>query len=224
MKKTKLLIGTMVLSMGLMGTGYAYWTKQLTVTSTVSSANFDVYINGVTASQKDAKGVDQYNVISASTNNQDKASQDGKGDAAIYTWTNIYPGSEATFIYNVNSESTIPVKATPTCTLTSGSNQDLAEALVFIVNGVKYNGFSSFKAAMEKPLMLLEATSSAKISSTQYRIVVSLPTDVTNVKTIKQLFGFTINMNWQQFNDNTSVPSTPQPPSPPQPPTPKHSH
>lgn len=42
MKKTKFLVGALVLSMGLAGTGYALWSDTLEVSSTVKTGNFDV--------------------------------------------------------------------------------------------------------------------------------------------------------------------------------------
>lgn len=49
MKKSKLLVGVLVASMALLGTGYAYWTDQLTVNATVSTGELKVvYTEGQT--------------------------------------------------------------------------------------------------------------------------------------------------------------------------------
>lgn len=42
MKKTKFMIGALVLSMGLLGTGYAYWTDTVTVSTAVATGDLDV--------------------------------------------------------------------------------------------------------------------------------------------------------------------------------------
>ena len=42
MKKTKFMIGALVLSMGLLGTGYAYWTDTLAVSTTVDTGHLNV--------------------------------------------------------------------------------------------------------------------------------------------------------------------------------------
>jgi predicted ribosomally synthesized peptide with SipW-like signal peptide len=42
MKKSKLLVGVLVASMALLGTGYAYWTDQLTVNATVTTGELKV--------------------------------------------------------------------------------------------------------------------------------------------------------------------------------------
>ena len=42
MKKTKFMIGALVLSMGLLGTGYAYWTDTLAVGATVDTGHLNV--------------------------------------------------------------------------------------------------------------------------------------------------------------------------------------
>ena len=213
MKKTKLLIGTIVLSMGLMGTGYAYWSKQLTVTSTVSSANFEVYLSDAEVQQKDKNFNDKYNNVKGEIKgSSNKYGMERKGDKAEYTWTNIYPGSEVTFSYKINSESTIPVKAIPIYTLTNDSNSDLAQALVFNVNGTEYKGFNNFKKAMETEITLLEANRT-NTSSKLCKIIVSLPATVENEKIIEKTFGFTVDMNWKQFNDKSTP--TPKPTNPP---------
>ncbi len=211
MKKTKLLIGTIVLSMGLMGTGYAYWSKQLTVTSTVSSANFEVYLSDAEVQQKDKNFNDKYNNVKGEIKgSSNKYGMERKGDKAEYTWTNIYPGSEVTFSYKINSESTIPVKAIPIYTLTNDSNSDLAQALVFNVNGTEYKGFNNFKKAMETEITLLEANRT-NTSSKLCKIIVSLPATVEDEKLIEKTFGFTVDMNWKQFNDKSTSSPTPEP-------------
>lgn len=42
MKGTKIIVGALVLSMGLLGTGYAYWTDELQVDTTVATGKFNV--------------------------------------------------------------------------------------------------------------------------------------------------------------------------------------
>lgn len=42
MKKTKFMIGVLVLSMGLLGTGYALWTDTLAVKTTVDTGNLNI--------------------------------------------------------------------------------------------------------------------------------------------------------------------------------------
>ena len=47
MKKGKFLIGAVVLSLGLLGTGYAYWTDQVSIGATVETGNLDVGLKKV---------------------------------------------------------------------------------------------------------------------------------------------------------------------------------
>lgn len=42
MKKTKFMLGALVLSMGLLGTGYAFWTDTLAVNTTVDTGNLNI--------------------------------------------------------------------------------------------------------------------------------------------------------------------------------------
>ncbi len=49
MKRSKLLVGVLVASIALLGTGYAYWTDQLTVNATVTTGELKVvYTEGAT--------------------------------------------------------------------------------------------------------------------------------------------------------------------------------
>lgn len=206
MKKTKLLIGTLVLSMGLMGTGYAYWTKQLTVDTTVSSANFDVYLTNVTGEKVAEIGVDNtHNIVGATLRDSATNQVATEGDQLTYTWDNIYPGSKVQLSYTIVSKSTIPVEANPVYTLSNESNTTLAEALKFTVNGVDYQGFKAFAAAMQSKAVKLEKASIATPTQQQYTVIVSLDKTVTDVKTINQSFGFSVGMLWKQFNDVATV-------------------
>ncbi len=45
MKKSKLMVGVLVASIALLGTGYAYWTDQLTLNSTVGTGKLDIIYN-----------------------------------------------------------------------------------------------------------------------------------------------------------------------------------
>lgn len=210
MKKTKLLIGTLVLSMGLMGTGYAYWTKQLTVNTTVSSANFDVYFSVTSALKAGTSETvnNTHNTVTTVLKDSTGSQVESKGELVEYTWDNIYPGSEVQLSYTIASTSTIPVKAQPVYALSSGSDATLAEALKFKVGDATYDGFTKFAAAMQAKPLNLQKASLAAPTEQQYTVVVSLDKTVTNLETINKSFGFNINMIWGQFNDTTLVAST----------------
>ena len=53
MKKTKFMLGALVLSMGLLGTGYALWTDTLAVNATVDTGKLDIKFENL-------KNVDNY--------------------------------------------------------------------------------------------------------------------------------------------------------------------
>lgn len=44
MKNTKFLVGALVLSMGVLGVGYAAWADVLTINTTVDTASFELQI------------------------------------------------------------------------------------------------------------------------------------------------------------------------------------
>lgn len=95
MKKSKFLLGTLVLATALMGTGYAAWTDALTVKSTVSTGEFDMNFNGNgTLEQSD------YVVAEQIVNK----------DSATITVSNLYPGAQVDFGINMDNDGTVPAK------------------------------------------------------------------------------------------------------------------
>lgn len=106
MKKTKFILGTMVLSLGLLGTGYAYWTDSLQVNTTVETGKFNLEFDPLyTANYTyDSEGncVDAEYVKSRITMDKNHQAMNLKVD-------NMYPGSTVNFYYNVTNESTIPM-------------------------------------------------------------------------------------------------------------------
>ncbi|MGL4344448.1 MAG: hypothetical protein ACRCTE_04555 [Cellulosilyticaceae bacterium] len=105
MKKTKFMVGALVLSMGLLGTGYAYWTDALTVGTTVSTGKFDVTFD---------KGVLFGEGALASEHASSKITVDA--EKIDLEMANIYPGAEAKFNYTMTNNSTIPMAGTVTVT------------------------------------------------------------------------------------------------------------
>lgn len=124
MKRSKFMIGALVLSMGLLGTGYAYWTDALQVNTTVNTGKLDV---NVTKGDMTFKYVDEN-----STMNGENAFGDGAKGASknLIRWEtapvvevaedgtemnieigNLHPGTEFRYTYTLTNESTMPIKA-----------------------------------------------------------------------------------------------------------------
>lgn len=207
MRNKKWFISALVLSMGLMGTGYAYWTKEITVDTTVSTANFDVYFTGVKGEKTPmTSGINnEHNVITTQLMLGDTVVTE-KADKISCIWENIYPGSEATLTYTVANASSIPVNAQISCNLAADTSSELAEALMITMDGVTYTGFSDFQMAMNKKLLTLgKADNTDTLASTQdYTITFQLNDTVTDLNLASQTFNFDIQMTWSQFNNDFS--------------------
>ncbi len=103
MRKTKLIALTMVVAIMMVGAGYAAWTDQLNINTTVNTGKLDLYF------VDDAKFVLSRDVTGQVYYEQDK-SGDNDWDIANVTLSNLYPGAKATVTLKIQNNSTIPVK------------------------------------------------------------------------------------------------------------------
>lgn len=117
MKKTKLLIATLVCAVMLMGVGYAWWTDSITLGADVAAGHMNVIW--------DNEGIlPIYGASPWVTKTLDiETAKDIK-----LTFSNLYPGAEAFVDAVASNESTIPVKMSQVSLLTSGS-QDLLNSI-----------------------------------------------------------------------------------------------
>ena len=131
MKKVRFLALAMVVALGLMGAGYAYWTDTLTINNTVTTGEFNVQFSKITDSEitvdedesspavfgleRNTPGYDQpeyqsgetwyaseyVNGLSATLSNENKQ--------VDVTVGNLYPGSKGKIKTIVENTGTIPV-------------------------------------------------------------------------------------------------------------------
>ncbi|MGL4344446.1 MAG: hypothetical protein ACRCTE_04545 [Cellulosilyticaceae bacterium] len=100
MKSTKFMAGALVLSIGLLGTGYAYWTDALTVGTTVSTGELRVeYIGGGNPNTVKSEYVETEKV----------ATQDDTKEFKVKIG-NMYPGASNTFNRELQNFGTIPAQ------------------------------------------------------------------------------------------------------------------
>lgn len=102
--KKKILVIALAMAVMLMGAGYAYWTDQLSVESTVGTGEFDVNIVKVT------DGGGDRNPGKATTNWEKYMRVDTEWDAKSIdaTISNLYPGSIAHLSFDVENNGTLP--------------------------------------------------------------------------------------------------------------------
>ncbi len=103
MKKSKFIALVLVVSVMLMGAGYAAWTETLTIDHTVATGNVDIDLaNGAINVFQDATVV--------VTDGLDRiATVVGSEQAATVNLTNLYPGAKIIATIPVTNNGSIPV-------------------------------------------------------------------------------------------------------------------
>ena len=102
MRKTKLLLGSAILSVALLGTGYAYWTDALTVNTTVGTGNFEVTMQNPTTGKTNFDD-------SSIENNKYMETVTGivKNNIVTLEFNNMYPGAQGFYTVEAKNTGTI---------------------------------------------------------------------------------------------------------------------
>jgi hypothetical protein len=106
MKKVGLLVLVLVMALGAIGVGYAYWTQPVTVTASVDMGNLEAQITEVTEGVGDGNGASLSAV-------PDNTSPDDGVELSI-TATQIYPGWTGVVNFKITNTGTMPIKLTTT--------------------------------------------------------------------------------------------------------------
>lgn len=121
MKKTKLIAITLIISVMLMGAGYAYWTDSLIIDNTVSTGTFDMTLESISNPQD----YDNYlensgegdNPFGTGTDYVNPQISDGvlliadfMNDKITFINTNLYPGSGAYLSFKISNEGSVPAR------------------------------------------------------------------------------------------------------------------
>lgn len=215
MKKSKVLIGTLALATALMGTGYAYWTQELKVDTTVETAKFKVWFSDAGVSQSDPTPASPNNTAGLN-NSYNTLELKTKTDTALtYSWTNIYPGSDATFNFTIKNDSTIPVHAKPEITATIVDKEQgavgAADDLLYTVTIGEGKGKEEItKTSLTELETALEALDKTipEGGTLPVSVKVEMKTDVTDIDAANDKITFNVSMIWGQFNDGN--PTKPQ--------------
>jgi hypothetical protein len=119
MKKLGLIILAVVMMLGLVGAGYAYWQTTLTITGTANAANWDVHFTGVTGSP----AVPPLGSASASAS----------GITGAITLANIAPGYDSgPVLFNVLNAGSIDANCTATVAVTAGNGGSASDLIVTV--------------------------------------------------------------------------------------------
>lgn len=129
MKKSKFLVGTLVLVAALMGTGYAAWTDVLGVNATVSTGEFTVAFTGAAVQKTGNAAKDKLDVRTSFDANY-----------ATVEIDNIYPGAETQVSFDI--QNTGDVSAILSGVEYAESEGTMAEALEEFIE-VRLNVYNS---------------------------------------------------------------------------------
>lgn len=198
MKKSRFLILVLVVSISLIGAGYAYWTDALNINSTVNTGEFDVEF---VSWDKDIRehglqGSDNYTEL-------DVQIDQSNTNKAIITVENLYPGKEVIYRLRVQNMGTIPAVFENAKVTFSGSEK-LKEVLdgKFGDDGLGSYGFSSIEKLEEVINKNLKGLRLEKNESKVLEGTFRLPTDVVNSDKVELQKMYTnIELNWTQHND-----------------------
>ena len=144
MKKVRFLALAMVVALGLMGAGYAYWTDTLTINNTVTTGEFNVefsYLEGETPAvfglERNTPGYDQNKDLSGETwyaseyVNGLTATLSNENKQVDVTVGNLYPGSKGKLKTIVENTGTIPVVFDYAEVTYDGASAELLGQLLF---------------------------------------------------------------------------------------------
>lgn len=208
MKRTKFIAGALVLSMGLLGTGYAYWTDALSVNAIVGTGSFGVVITEANAIP-----------LEKSDNSEDKEYIEGssaeiteEGKAASLSISNMYPGARADYVVKMENLGTIPavIESIEVDTATDMSMNQLGEQLEFVaffdatgeeesddMVEIKADTLSKLQVELNK----LKGNRVEPNENPYLRVEVKMKNDATNEYQDKLVVP-TIKINWEQHNVN----------------------
>jgi len=105
MKKTKLIALTMVIAIMMIGAGYAAWTDQLDINTTINTGKLDLQFD---RSLQDFEFEPNNDYMTGKVSYA--KDNDGEWDIANVTLSNLYPDAKAKVTLKIDNKSTIPVK------------------------------------------------------------------------------------------------------------------
>ncbi|WP_105619669.1 hypothetical protein [Vallitalea okinawensis] len=131
MKKSRILALVLAVAVMMMGAGYAYWSDAVTLTTTVSTAQLDLYFDNT------------LDTVTFNSDNEDVAvgSVDYSGTAdepnsdAVVVLDKLYPGATADLTLVILNDSTIPVQFS-----SLGFSEETPIDGVTINKSIKYDG------------------------------------------------------------------------------------
>lgn len=127
MKKTRFLALVLVVSLMMMGAGYAFWQDDVTITNTVDTGNLDFALSTPAVTT----GADYV------TEEFDIDAEDA--DVATLNLEEMYPGATVVATINVTNTSTMATKLINTALTPAGNSDDYTTTLTATVDELAFN-------------------------------------------------------------------------------------
>lgn len=224
MKRSKFMIGALVLSMGLLGTGYAYWTDTLQVNTAVNTGKLDVNVT-------EGKSTFQYVDTNSALNGKNAfgVAKIGGNSPNLERWTqapvvevaedgtamniqigNLHPGTEFRYTYTLTNDSTMPIKAVitkPEATTLQSVKGDLDGIEVKLVRGetkfLPQEAATTFADKMESVLTQAYGNLTPDQGTLEDTIVITAPGSLDEETLVEdQAYPtLTFDIQWYQHND-----------------------
>lgn len=183
MKKTRMLIATLVCTVMLMGVGYAWWTDTITLGGTVATGHMDVIF-----SQASLSGFDSIVGASASLSDDQKT--------ITCNFDNLYPGAQGVLNTGIINNSSIPVKLSNVNVAFTGDVEQLKDHL--LVSLSPNSGFVSIDQFVNNTKGNINRLGIGENVNSQ--IYFKMNEEASNDTTEGKSIGLTITYEWQQFN------------------------
>ena len=202
MKNTKFLVGALVLSMGVLGVGYAAWADVLTINTTVDTASFDMDFTTpvkATVAQTENNGVTVTAEAILGATPVDKQDTNDAQDTMTISITNLHP--EATVTQPITIRNAGEIKAYLAGVTVEGVKDQLTDnqkaGLVFTIKSgstTKEVTFSNLKAALEDVIEKEFAVKHEQLIN----LTIGLNDEHKQNDVQNQSLGFTIKLDWSQ--------------------------
>ena len=209
MKKSRLLVLTLVVAVMLVGAGYAYWSEALTINTTVDTGNLEVIFQEPANINGEAEPPYQPNADCT-------PSDDGK--SMTVTFKEAYPGLENDFEFTLKNVGTLGAYVDDFAITSPNLDTDL-----ILCKGIKLDETDiSFNGTLDQALTYLNTSDGILVDTTleepngdysyapgtkYVKLALQFSPDANNSNFVQDALGnkaanysFTINANVYQFN------------------------
>ncbi|NLX64482.1 MAG: hypothetical protein GX022_06905 [Clostridiaceae bacterium] len=199
MKKTRFLVLVLVVSIMLIGAGYAYWNETLTINNTVSTGKLDVKFAGdpIVVLSDEGRYQNDLNAVSDVVKAKLRDDNDGIIDIEI---VNFFPGAKATITFTVQNSGTIPVILESVNPIYDDKNEFLSSGLEFYTDENIYNlmRLDALSSGLKSTSWCTQSINAG--SSREYTIHMQMPGTISGDIFEGESGSFSIQLNYTQYD------------------------